>query len=385
MAPSRHPKPAPNDMLSNPPPAVLIIGSGSATDMALLRQLTSCSIQVAFATPSTTTQKSTYPGCANITLRWDDPTTFSNAFDTPFNVQYAAFILPEEFDRRTFGYIQSFIDLAHAEGVKEFIVISGKERVEGDMSAYLHSKGARYTSLRKGSLGDDEFARAVLRVVGKESYVGRDRLAIRKPGHVDALKTAEAAGGIAQYSNSGRDPFVQDTSEGMAERKSRQTEDREIEHEELAASIPDKRKHEVLTQRGSPTFQFDVPWIRTCTMLHRMQASSLRELPSTVLKPASCEYSLFLKPLAIPVAPLQTWSCLSSDVAITPSSRPRTQISRLRKLNAIMLSQVSSPQTAFCPRSARLRWLLWVSVVPSPAYHSRRQSDGQSVLKLFIG
>jgi hypothetical protein len=125
-------------------PAVLITSVDPPFDTTLTNLLISAGIPVVLGTSS---PHRVALGCTTVILRWEDPNTIPEVFDTGHTIQTVVLGIPDAGSREILGEIEAFTDLARAEGVDRFIIV-GKEgaRVE-EVCAHLEEKGAPYAVL----------------------------------------------------------------------------------------------------------------------------------------------------------------------------------------------------------------------------------------------
>ena len=126
-------------------PAVLITGADPLFDVTLANLLTSAGIPTLLGSSS---PHRVSLGCTTVILRWEDPSTIPEVFDTGHTIRTVVLGIPEAASRETLGEIKSFTDLAKAEGVGHFVVLGKAGEEIEDVSAYLEGKGEYYAVLK---------------------------------------------------------------------------------------------------------------------------------------------------------------------------------------------------------------------------------------------
>ena len=134
-------------MLSSSP-AVLITSFNPSFDVILANLLISAGIPTLCGTSAPLRVDS---GGTNVTLRWEDPSTIPEVFDTGHTIRTVVLGLPDSVGHVVLGEMKSFADLAKAEGVVRFVLLgTGGLRME-EVSSYLEQRELSYTVVNIGA------------------------------------------------------------------------------------------------------------------------------------------------------------------------------------------------------------------------------------------
>ncbi|TEB27524.1 hypothetical protein FA13DRAFT_1794686 [Coprinellus micaceus] len=133
------------------PNTTLVTGGASQTGLALSKLFQSAGLPVLFASPS---GERAPVGFECVKLDWEDVTTIPEVFDTPHQIRYVYLQVPESLGHDPLPYMQSFIDLAIAEGVQRF-VLAGEKGGNAVGARRIHSylEAQRVECVALGSLG----------------------------------------------------------------------------------------------------------------------------------------------------------------------------------------------------------------------------------------
>ena len=133
------------------PNTTLVTGGASQAGLALSKLLQSAGLPVLFASPS---GERAPIGFECVKLDWEDATTIPEVFDTHHQIRYVYLLVPDSLGCDPLPYMQSFIDLAIAEGVQKFVLAGekgGNSLGARRIHAYLDAQRVECVAL--GSLG----------------------------------------------------------------------------------------------------------------------------------------------------------------------------------------------------------------------------------------